>query len=278
MASLLSRNSDADGRAETMFREALALHKKTGDSIGAAYDLMGIGQLLLQQRKFVTAKETFMQALEEFMSGGDEVGQYTALNNLGHAVLMCSKPSDAEPYFSQALELSTSNDDLIGQTESIAGLACTLLLRSRFLEAKEKIEKAISMRLPAENPDHFHILGRVYVALYSFDAATDLFHRSETLHLQMKDERGCSEDRLYLLYIDYFRGQLLKGCNNPLEDNVVSFSEKLDERLSLLGPRGLTDPNLVLGTIRLHTFDIVGGIVQITKSYEDPGGEKGDLG
>ncbi|KAG6809700.1 hypothetical protein H0H92_015123 [Tricholoma furcatifolium] len=244
---------------------------------GVAYDLMGLGQLLIQQTKFAAAKESFCQALKQFKACGDEIGQCTALYNLGHAVLLCSKPSDAEPYFLQALELSTRTEDLLGQTESLAGLSCTLLLRSRFLEAKEKIKRAISMWLPAENPDHLHILGRVNIALYNFDAATDVLRRAETLHLQMKDERGCSEDRLYLLRIDHFQGQILKDCNSPMEDNVASFSRTLDDRESkLVGPRGLSD-SLLIGTIHLHTFDLHGGRYLIQNSHENRG-EKGDLG
>ncbi|KAG6811031.1 hypothetical protein H0H92_009302 [Tricholoma furcatifolium] len=277
MASLFSRHPDTADRAEAMFKEALVLHQQIGDQDGAAYDLMGLGQLLLQQTHFIAAKEPLMRALQEFTSCGDEIGQSAALNNLGHAVLSSSKPSDAEAFFSQALKLVEKNGDIVGQTESLAGLACTLLLRCRFSEAKETIGKAISLRSPAENPDHLHILGRVNVALYNFDAATDLFRRAEVLHLQMKDERGCAEDRLYLLQIDYFQGQILKSCDRPMEENVASFCQRLEEWQSLLGSRGLSDPRLLIGTIRVHTVDLHGGRNLLEKSNED-GGEKGDLG
>ncbi|KAG6825973.1 hypothetical protein H0H92_001645 [Tricholoma furcatifolium] len=277
MASLFSRHPDTVDRAEDMFKKAYALHQQIGDLGGAAYDLVGQGQLLLQQSQPIAAKEPFMRALQEFRSCGDETGQSAALYNLGHAVLSSSKPSDAEASFSQALDLSVKNGDIVGQTESLAGLACTLLLRSRFSEAKDKIEQAISLLSPAENPDHLHILARVNVALYSFDTATDLFRRAEALHLQMKDERGCAEDRLYLLQIDYFQGQLLKGCDKPMADNVVSFCKRLEQRLSSLGLRGLADPQLLIGTIRLHTVDVRGGRDLIEKSNED-GGKRGDLG
>ncbi|GLB42038.1 hypothetical protein LshimejAT787_1100530 [Lyophyllum shimeji] len=208
LGCLLSRGASTFSRAQSCFKEALALHEQLGDQVGAAYDLMGFGQLLLQQAKFCEAETAFKKALQFFTECGDELGRASALNNLGHAVLSYSTPREADQYFLQALQINRTTGDVIGQADSLAGLACTLLLRSRFSEARQRIGEAIALRSPIENPDHLHILGRVFVAEYEFDQAVEMLSRAEGLHAQMDDAHGIAEDKRYRLQIDFFRGQL----------------------------------------------------------------------
>ncbi|KAG6831198.1 hypothetical protein H0H87_005914 [Tephrocybe sp. NHM501043] len=82
-------------KAKFSFAEALVLHEQIDDQLGAAYDLMGLGQLHLERKKFQKAKGMFSRALDLFIDNNDQVGRCTALNCLGHTVLSYSRPSDA---------------------------------------------------------------------------------------------------------------------------------------------------------------------------------------
>ncbi|KAG6918411.1 hypothetical protein DXG01_014816 [Tephrocybe rancida] len=262
MGCLLSRHSATTERAESIFAEAHVLHEQIGDGVGAAYDLMGLGQLLLQQNKFTAAKGMLSQALTLFTEHDDKIGRCATLNSLGHAVLSCAKPSDAQHYFLLALDLSSGRGDVVGHADSLAGMACTLLLQANFPEAKQSVEKAISLRSPTENPEYLHLLGRINVALYDFEEATKLFTRAQTLHQQMLDERGYEEDSRYLLQIDFYQGRLLKDSSSSPEYIAFSLSQRLQEYS--LGHRDL-DTRALIATIRLHTFDIVGGERRLTR-------------
>ncbi|KAF8068749.1 hypothetical protein FPV67DRAFT_1652208 [Lyophyllum atratum] len=254
LGCLLSRSSSTFSQAELSFQEALALHEQLGDKIGAAYDLMGSGQILLQKMSYIDAKKAFDKALQLFAECGDELGQASALNNLGHAVLCYSTPRDADHHFLRALEINAKTGDVLGQADTLAGLACTLLLRSRFSDAQQRIEEAIALRSPIENPDHLHILGRVFVAEYKFEQAVEMLRRAETLHVEIGDQHGIAEDKRYLLQIDFFQGRLFGAPD-------VTRMWELEDRLSGIEPLhnedelGLADAHSTIGMIRLLTPD-----------------------
>ncbi|KAG6865259.1 hypothetical protein C0991_004075 [Blastosporella zonata] len=255
LGCLLSRNSDTVRRAKTSFKEALGLHEQIGDGVGAAYDLMGLGQLRLQRTKFHAAEARFTRALKLFIDNNDNIGRCAALNSLGVTVLSYSRPSDAEHHFLHALELNSGKDDVVGYADSLAGLASTLLLRSRFLEAKEKVEEAISLRSPTENPDYLHLLGRINVALYNFEAATELFLRAQVLHLQICDKRGSAEDMRYLIEIDFYLGRLLEDFE--IHGGLETLSYRLDRRLRQYRHEPATET--LFAVICLYTYDPIGG-------------------
>ncbi|KAG6830447.1 hypothetical protein H0H87_008085 [Tephrocybe sp. NHM501043] len=266
MGCLLSRNSISAVRAETIFGEALALHEEIGDKAGAAYDLVGLGNLLLQRTKPQVAQDMFSRALKLFLEDNDKIGQCIALNGLGHTVLSFSKPSDAARYFLQALELNVEKDDVVGYADSLAGFAYTLLLRSQVLEAKARAEEAISLRSPVEDPDYLHLLGRIHVALYNFETATELFLRAQTLHSQMHDQRGGDEDSRYLLEIDFFQGQLLKGMMSSPDDCTSLLRQRLKEYLfEHSGP----STRSLLCIIDLYTCNVSSGGRQLESLVEN---------
>ncbi|KAG5646766.1 hypothetical protein DXG03_002452 [Asterophora parasitica] len=253
LGCLLSRKASTFPRAHDSFDQALILHQQVGDKVGAAYDLMGSGQLLLQQTHFSDAKETFEKALQLFLENGDLLGQASALNNIGHVVLSFSTSKAAEPYFLQALEINSGLGDTIGQADSLAGLACTLLLRSRFPEARQKIEEAIALRSHAENPDHLHLLGRLFIAEYDFEKAKETILRSKVHHEQVGDERGTTEDMRYLLRIQFYQGRLSDDISMENDGGRWAVDRRLDDlqRLHDAEDRlGLADTSTTTGMIR----------------------------
>ena len=113
------------------------------------------------------------------------------MNNLGHICLCQSMFKTSESQFMLALELNAKMENLADQAESLAGLSCTLLLRSRFRDARLKIEEAINMSFPVENPDYHHILERILIAQCKYKQAKDYLSKALKLHNQAQDLSGC---------------------------------------------------------------------------------------
>lgn len=250
LGCLLSRDFSTFEEARTMFADAMHLHEQIGDKIGIAYDYMGYGQLALLQAKHEEAEETLSKALQLFLECTNTLGQASALNSLGEVALGKSKFRQSESLFSEALELNTKVDDVIGRAESLAGLACSFLLRSNFTEARHCIEEAIVIRAPTENPDHFHLLGRVFVAEYKFQQAEEVLRRAHSLHVQMKDESGIADGRHYLIIIDIFQGRVVErdGLRPISREDTAGFMQRISDVASLYPQENLIGQADILAT------------------------------
>ncbi|KAF9462735.1 hypothetical protein BDZ94DRAFT_1260615 [Collybia nuda] len=229
LGCLLSRKSETFGEAQEALQEAMKLHEQIGDKIGSAYDLMGLGQVHLQQSQLVQASVAFTDALKLFTECDDDLGTASALNSLGQATLCSSRFGESEDHFSRSLELNVKAGNVIGEAESLAGLAYSLLLRSQFVKAQLRIEEALAIRTPAEDPDHLHILGRVLIAQHKFEQAEQVICRAQVLHDKADDELGSADDKQFLCHIITYNGSLkraarelmalhdiYRGCDNML--------------------------------------------------------------
>lgn len=194
------------------FHEALQLHERIGDRAGVAYDMMGLGLVHLQRCHLPQATEIFTSALRIFneLSGEDQepIGCITALNNIGHTLTAWNKFPEAETYFNKAIQSNQSVGDVTCQADSLCGLASTFLLRSRWKEAEEKIREAIMLKKPFEDPDHYHVLGRIKCAQWKLREAVEAFEYAKTLPRSPKDESGKADDLKYLAYTFFLLGRI----------------------------------------------------------------------
>ena len=112
-----------------------------------------------------------------------------------------SRLFEAEDYFVEALDLSTKIGDVVSEAESLAGL--TVILRSHFSEARNAIQKAISIR----EGDYLHILARVFVTQTDFEQAKKTFALSQTIHEDSGDLLGRWDDFYYLALVAFYQGK-----------------------------------------------------------------------
>jgi tetratricopeptide (TPR) repeat protein len=66
------------------------------------------------------------------------------------------------------------------------------------------IEEAIKLSLPLENPDHYHILGRVLVAQCKYEEARQYLLKASKLHEQAHDHVGQWDDVHYICIVNYY--------------------------------------------------------------------------
>ncbi|KIM48615.1 hypothetical protein M413DRAFT_59686 [Hebeloma cylindrosporum] len=205
---LLSRDTESSEEALAVFEEAAGLHKQVNDKAGMAHDLMGAGHVLRDLYKFGESETKFSTAASLFAEMQDDSGQASALYGLGMLVVSKSRFIEAEKYFVEATQLSVNSGDIIGQAESVAGLAVTYLLRSRFSEAHDTILKALSLRDSFPNPDHLHILGRIFMAKGDMEQAETVLNRCLNQHNILGDDRGGLDDSLYLADLHLYNEDL----------------------------------------------------------------------
>jgi tetratricopeptide (TPR) repeat protein len=187
-------------------------------------------------------------ALQIFDDIDDEVGRAFAFNSMGIVMQVSCNAVKAHHYFTQALRLNSDMGDTVGQAGSLAGLACSLLLRSQFAEAKVAVEEALALRAPHVNPDHLHLLGRVWIALAQYDEAEKVLTLSKDLHEEMGNVLGSSDDNLYLAHISLWRGKL-EVVKNFKNDAKFGYEQEgslvgLADTLVLDGILRLREPNL----------------------------------
>ncbi|KIK01282.1 hypothetical protein K443DRAFT_98958 [Laccaria amethystina LaAM-08-1] len=248
LGCLLLRNKSKLDQSKAQFEQAMGLHDQIGDKSGKAYDLIGMGRVFLERYEYADARTAISNALQIFDDIDDEVGRAFAFNSMGIVMQVSCNAVKAHHYFTQALKLNSDMGDTVGQAESLAGLACSLLLRSQFAEAKVAVEEALALRAPHVNPDHLHLLGRVWIALAQYDEAEKVLTLSKDLHEEMGNVLGSSDDNLYLAHISLWRGklQVAKNFKNDAkygyeqEDSLVG----LADTLVLDGILRLREPNL----------------------------------
>lgn len=205
---LLSWETESSEVALAVFKEATGLHEQLNDRAGMAHGLMGAGHILRDLYKFEESESKFSTAASLFAETDDDSGQASALYGLGMLMVSKSRFPEAEKYFIEATQLSVSSGDIIGQAESVAGLAVTYLLRSRFSEAHDTILKALSLRDSFVDPDHLHILGRVFIAKGDMDQAEITLNHSLNQHNILGDHRGGLDDAFYLAEVHLHKGDV----------------------------------------------------------------------
>ncbi|KAH9477868.1 hypothetical protein JR316_0010100 [Psilocybe cubensis] len=203
---IYSRNFDTLPQALDTVKEALNLHNNLGDATGKAYDLLGLGHVYQDLCQFEEAEDQFELAAQIFKELDDLHGQAAAMNGLGATLVSVSAFEPAAKYFKNAINLCQNLGDIVGEAENLGGLATTLLLRSRFPEALETIERALALRQPFEDPEHLHILGRIFIAMDRYKEAKAALERSLSIQKDIGNTRGQAANLLYLGYIEFDQG------------------------------------------------------------------------
>ncbi|MDR6240361.1 tetratricopeptide repeat-containing sensor histidine kinase [Aureibacter tunicatorum] len=113
--------------AMNYFLKSQSLYREIGDKEGDHYTLAGIGEIQLEQNRFIKAKESFQKLLDYGYRSKNFFFQATAYNLLAK---MYSNPSNpyknqklAKDYYEQAIERNQTSNNKLGMVDSYEGLA-----------------------------------------------------------------------------------------------------------------------------------------------------------
>ncbi|KAF9058186.1 hypothetical protein BJ165DRAFT_1334489 [Panaeolus papilionaceus] len=197
-----THNHEQEESKDHMFQQALQIHTELGDLAGQAHGLLAIGYAYYNSDELKQASDTFHKASDIFSSLADDAGLAATSYALGLVDQAKSAFGEAEKQFRGAVALYQRIGDQVGEAQALTGIAITWLLRSRFSEAFNFLTEAMKLREPSVNPDHVHLLGRIYIAQEQWSEARQALEKSLRLHEVAGDLNGQLADHAYLATIE----------------------------------------------------------------------------
>ncbi|PPQ66182.1 hypothetical protein CVT24_000159 [Panaeolus cyanescens] len=248
--------SDGQMPKEAAFTKALRIHEAIGDLTGQAHAMLAIAYAYCNSTDFEDARNNFLKASEIFSALQDHAGLASALYGLGMIELAKSAFALAEEQFTKALSLYEKTGDQVSQSQVLASIATTWLLRSRFFKAFDYLSKAMKLREPTVDPDHLHLLGRVYIAQEKWTTAREILEKSLELHRTNGDWKGQLADHTYLARVELHAPLPRTSDNSHL--SIERKSNPHTAAIKSIGSIQITDP---------HTWDPIAVQCEIYLRY-----------
>jgi DNA-binding winged helix-turn-helix (wHTH) protein/tetratricopeptide (TPR) repeat protein len=145
LAGIYFSHGDLD-KAESMWREAIAVFRKVGDTQGTAACSNNVGDVLLARGKLVEAGKLLQQALAGYKQIGDLSGMALAMVDLGEIALQKADLPAAKRNYEQALAIGTETGDKSAAAYSLSGLGDVFMERDQLAAARGQYEMALRLR------------------------------------------------------------------------------------------------------------------------------------
>lgn len=152
---ILSQQSQFD-LAKEKYDRANALHTKSKDFVGQAYDMLNIGLLL--SRDFKNADEAlqiFQESVELHQKAGDMRGKAYGLMAAGSVLSHIFKFEEAKANYTSAVAILATTDMDSGSALALHGLGTIMLSLSKFEEAEQYFQDAARLNISSG-----HIVGQ----------------------------------------------------------------------------------------------------------------------
>ncbi|MEZ4316001.1 MAG: tetratricopeptide repeat protein [Myxococcota bacterium] len=145
LASIRTAQTRFD-EAESLFREAMDIHGRTGERAAMGRDAIGLAFILSKKGAIDAAERTYQRALAVFRRTGDRWGIGLALANLFGLVDTAGKFDIADGYAREAVEILTN----VGDRKNCARVLCQhgirLHWRGRNADAESAFRSALALQ------------------------------------------------------------------------------------------------------------------------------------
>lgn len=142
----LDRLSGQLGDAIRRYEQVLAVFRRLGDRIAAAYALHSLAQVRLELNEPDSAKGLLTEAL--MLCQGVPCGRIEAqvLHRLGEAHLATGKLAAAVSAFERSLTITSNIGDIVGQSYAQQGIGVARVRQGEFSKARASLQLAVSVR------------------------------------------------------------------------------------------------------------------------------------
>ncbi len=130
------------GKAEKHQKEAVTIHRETGDRLGEAGALCNLGGVYLRQGKLHEAEEHFKKALKIQRKISNRHGEAQNLGNLGSVYILRGELGKAEKNLERALNMDGNR---LGQAQDLLGLGNVYYQRGRLELAEKAYKQALNI-------------------------------------------------------------------------------------------------------------------------------------
>ncbi|MFF3669595.1 tetratricopeptide repeat protein [Microtetraspora malaysiensis] len=128
--------------AAEAYRQARALYEEIGDRYGQAHAAIGLGDVARMRNEYGEAAEAYRQAHASYEEIGDRYGQANAAIGLGHVARMRDECEEAAEAYQQARVLYEEIGYRYGQANAVDGLGDVARMRGEYGEAAEAYRQA----------------------------------------------------------------------------------------------------------------------------------------
>ncbi|MBA4122873.1 MAG: tetratricopeptide repeat protein [Acidobacteria bacterium] len=132
-------------KALDYYNQALPLRRAVGDRGGEAATLTNIGRVYADLGEKQKALDYYNQALPLRRAVGDRYGEAATLRNIGYVYAILGEKQKALDYYNQALPFSRAVGDRSGEASTLAAIARVDRDRSNLVEARARIEEALTI-------------------------------------------------------------------------------------------------------------------------------------
>ena len=132
-------------KAQSHYKESIALKKETGDESGESSLLIGLGNIAAEQGDFITAKKYFEESLVKSRSLNYKSGIAFCLNNLGNIELISGNFEEASELIEESLMIKRELGEKRNITFSLDSLVHIALEKEDYLRAQKYLQEYLTI-------------------------------------------------------------------------------------------------------------------------------------
>jgi serine/threonine protein kinase/tetratricopeptide (TPR) repeat protein len=199
------------GLAKTLYEQALALARKTGDKKATARELGNIGLIYIQQGDVATGKKMYAEALDDFREIGDKQGMEVTTSNTGEIFYDEGKLGAALAEYKDALVLAREVGHKSSEAIAIQDMGDVLTEEGDLPGAMQLYQQAIGIQREIDDKSYYAAsllsVGKLRRQKGDSDGARKFYEESLTLRRQLGEKGTAADTQTALAELDCDSGQ-----------------------------------------------------------------------
>jgi serine/threonine protein kinase/tetratricopeptide (TPR) repeat protein len=197
--------------AKTLYEQALAIARQTGDKKATGRELANIGLIYTQQGDFTTGKKFYQEALEAFREVGDKHGMEVVIANTGESLHAEGRLGDALAEYKDALVLAREVGHRSSEAIDIQDMGDVLADQGDLQGAMQMYQQAVSIQREIDDKSYYAIslmsIGRLRRQKGDLDEARKIYEAALALRLQLGEKGTAAASQVALGELDCDSGQ-----------------------------------------------------------------------
>ncbi|HET6212869.1 MAG TPA: tetratricopeptide repeat protein [Micromonosporaceae bacterium] len=177
--------------ALTIYRHALHAADATGDNLGKAVALSGLGTVYWLVGEFPKALDQYESALAIRRAIGDQIGEAQALGNLGIITARLGLKNEAFDYYQLALAIRRDIGDRVGEANVLGNLGIIYCDWAQYQQAYDHYQRALVIARDIKDPvieaAALSNLGEIHRRWGQYDDAVELYRQALVLAQEIGD-------------------------------------------------------------------------------------------
>ena len=198
-------------QAKTLYEQALALARQTGDKKATARELGNIGLIYIQQGDVATGKKMYAEALDEFREIRDRQGMEVTTANTGDIFYTEGKLGAALAEYKDALVLAREVGHKSSEAIDIQNIGDVLTEQGDLQGAAQSYQQAIGIQREIDDKSYYAAtllsVGKLHRLKGDSEGARKVYEESLTLRRQLGEKGTAADTQTALAELDCDSGR-----------------------------------------------------------------------